>query len=165
MASRGKVLVTGAGGFIGCHLLTYLKRQGYWVRGTDLKYPDFSSHNADDFLLLDLRRQDACLEATRDIDEVYALASDTGGSGFLSSRKAGTTHNNVLIGLHTLEAARTRHIKRLLYASPLSRKRPLSRPFQYYLIKHRLRFSRTTTNCEGGATTRRISLLSVRRRP
>ena len=123
MASRGKVLVTGAGGFIGCHLVTHLKRQGYWVRGADFKYPDFSSHNAhnaDDFLLLDLRRQDACLEATRDIDEVYALASDTGGSGFLSSRKAGTTHNNVLIGLRTLEAARTRHIKRLLYASSLS---------------------------------------------
>jgi GDP-D-mannose 3', 5'-epimerase len=120
MASRGKVLVTGAGGFIGCHLVTYLKRQGYWVRGADLKYPDFSSHNADDFLLLDLRRQDACLEATRDIDEVYALASDTGGSGFLSSRKASTTHNNVLIGLHTLEAARTRHIKRFLYASSIS---------------------------------------------
>ncbi len=120
MAYRGNVLVTGAGGFVGCHLVTYLKRQGYWVRGVDLKYPDFSSHAADDFLLLDLRRQDDCFEATRNVEEVYALASDTGGSEFLSSRKAYSTYNNLLINLHTLEAARTRRIKRYLFTSSLA---------------------------------------------
>ena len=120
MIYRGNVLVTGAGGFIGCHLVTYLKRQGYWVRGVDLKYPDFTSHDADDFLLLDLRRQDDCFEATRNIDEVYALASDTGGSGFLPSRKVGTAYNTLLINLYTLEAARTRRVKRFLYVSSTS---------------------------------------------
>lgn len=99
MANRGHVLVTGAGGFIGCHLVTYLKRQGYWVRGVDLKYPEFSSHSADEFLLLDLRRLEDCLEATRDIDDVYALAADTGGSGFLRSRKASSIYNNLLLSL------------------------------------------------------------------
>ncbi len=120
MPYRGNILVTGAGGFIGCHLVTHLKRQGYWVRGVDLKYPDFSSHDADDFLLLDLRRQEDCVEATRNIDEIYALASDTSGSGFLSSRKANTAYNNLLINLYTLEAARTRRIKRYLHASSLT---------------------------------------------
>lgn len=117
---QGNILVTGAGGFIGSHLVTYLKRQGYRVRGVDLKYPDFSSHDADDFLLLDLRSQEACLEATRDIDEVYALASDTGGSGFLPLYKPHATYNNLLINLYTIEAARTRRVKRYLYASSLS---------------------------------------------
>lgn len=120
VAHRGNILVTGAGGFIAGHLVTYLKRQGYWVRGVDLKYPDFSSHDADDFLLLDLRRQEDCFEATRNIDEVYALASDTGGSGFLPLRRASSTYNNLLINLYTLEAARARRIKRYLYASSIT---------------------------------------------
>ena len=117
MADRRNVLVTGAGGFIGCHLVSYLKRQGYWVRGVDLKYPDFCSHAADEFLLLDLRRQEDCLEATRDIDDVYALAADTGGSGFFLSRKVSAAYNNLLIHLHTLESARTRRVKRYLLTS------------------------------------------------
>jgi nucleoside-diphosphate-sugar epimerase len=98
-------------------LVTYLKRQGYWVRGVDLKYPEFCPHTADEFLLLDLRRQEDCLEATRDIDDVYALAADTGGSGFLRSRKAHSTYNNLLISLHTLESARARRVKRYLLTS------------------------------------------------
>lgn len=117
MADRGNVLVTGAGGFVGCHLVSHLKRQGYWVRGVDLKYPDFCSHAADEFLLLDLRRQEDCLEATRDIDDVYALAADTGGSGFLLSRKVSATYNNLFIHLHTLESARIRRVKRYLLTS------------------------------------------------
>jgi nucleoside-diphosphate-sugar epimerase len=117
MAERGHVLVTGAGGFIGSHLVTYLKRQGYWVRGVDLKYPEFRPHTADEFLLLDLRRQEDCLEATRDIEDVYALAADTGGSEFLRSRKALSAYNNSLIFFHTLESARIRRVKRYLLTS------------------------------------------------
>lgn len=117
MADRDHILVTGAGGFIGCHLVRYLKRQGYWVRGVDLRYPDFCPHTADQFFLLDLRRPEDCLEATRDIDDVYALAADTGGRGFLLSRKVNTTYNNVLMNLHTLAAAHTRRVKRYLFVS------------------------------------------------
>jgi nucleoside-diphosphate-sugar epimerase len=120
MSAREKVLVTGAGGFIGSHLVTFLKRQGYWVRGVDLKYPDFTSHSADDFLLLDLRDLSACIEATREIDNIYALAADTGGSGFRHSRKVDTARTNLLINLHTLEAARIRRVKHYLYASSTS---------------------------------------------
>lgn len=117
MSVREKVLVTGAGGFIGSHLVTFLKRQGYWVRGVDLKYPEFTSHTADDYLLLDLRTQEACLDATRDIEEIYALAADTDGSSFQLSRKVDTTRNNLLINLHMLEAARTRRVSRYLFPS------------------------------------------------
>ena len=76
-----KVLVTGAGGFIGHHLVTNLKQLGYWVRGVDLKYPDFTTTDADEFEILDLRRWDNCLQATRNINEVYALAADMGEWG------------------------------------------------------------------------------------
>ena len=78
-----RVVVTGAGGFIGHHLVTYLKERGYWVRGVDLKYPEFTEVDADEFMLLDLRRWEQCLEATRGVDQVYALAADMGGMGFI----------------------------------------------------------------------------------
>ena len=71
-----RVLVTGAGGFIGHHLVTFLKERGYWVRGVDLKYPEFTDVSTDDFRILDLRRWENCLEATEDVDHVYALAAD-----------------------------------------------------------------------------------------
>src|SRR6266704_314348 len=117
MSHRGKVVVTGAGGFIGHHLVAYLKRQGYWVRGVDLKYPEFSPTASDEFLQLDLRRWENCLEATRGVDEVYALAADMGGMGFISSHHAQILHNNALINIHTLEAARANGVKRYLYTS------------------------------------------------
>lgn len=117
MSYKGKVLVSGAGGFIGHHLVTYLKRLGYWVRGADLKYPEYSATDADEFLQLDLRRWENCLQATQDIDEVYALAADMGGMGFISAHHAQILHNNSLINIHTLEAARTNGVKRYLYTS------------------------------------------------
>jgi GDP-D-mannose 3', 5'-epimerase len=117
MSPRSKVVVTGAGGFIGHHLVSHLKREGYWVRGVDLKYPEFSGTDADEFLVLDLQQWENCLRATRGADEVYALAADMGGMGFIAFHHAQILHNNALINLHTLEAARMNGVKRYLYTS------------------------------------------------
>jgi GDP-D-mannose 3', 5'-epimerase len=117
MSETGRVLVTGAGGFIGSHLVTFLKQQGFWVRGVDIKLPEFAASDADEFELLDLRRWDACLQATRNVTDVYALAADMGGMGFISAHHAQILHNNSLINLHTLEAARVNNVKRYLYTS------------------------------------------------
>jgi nucleoside-diphosphate-sugar epimerase len=117
MSKQIKVLVTGAGGFIGHHLVTSLKEQGYWVRGVDIKAPEFRSTDADEFMLLDLRRWENCLAATRDINEVYALAADMGGMGFISYNHSRILHNNLLINLHTIEAACENGIKRYFYTS------------------------------------------------
>ncbi len=117
MKDSGRVLVTGAGGFIGHHLVTHLKRHGYWVRGVDVKAPEYRATDADEFELLDLRRWDSCLQATRGIEQVYALAADMGGMGFISAHHAQILSNNSLINFHTLEAARINGVRRYLYTS------------------------------------------------
>jgi nucleoside-diphosphate-sugar epimerase len=117
MGNQTKVLVTGAGGFIGHHLVSYLKSLGYWVRGADAKAPEFCANAADEFKLVDLRRWEDCLAAATGIDEVYALAADMGGMGFISAHHAQILYNNSIINLHTLEAARQSGVKRYLYTS------------------------------------------------
>ncbi|MDH3494269.1 MAG: NAD-dependent epimerase/dehydratase family protein [Acidobacteriota bacterium] len=117
MNNSKRILVTGAGGFIGSHLVTYLKKRGFWVRGVDLKYPEFSKTDADEFELLDLRRWASCLQATRNVDQVYALAADMGGMGFISFHHAQILYNNSSINLNTLEAARINEVGRYLYTS------------------------------------------------
>jgi GDP-D-mannose 3',5'-epimerase len=112
-----KVLVTGAGGFIGHHLVKYLKQLGYWVRGVDIKYPEYEPTEADEFELLDLRYWDNCLQATCGVEEVYALAADMGGMGFISSNHAQILRNNLLINTQTIEAARLNCVKRYLFTS------------------------------------------------
>ena len=115
MAKR--VLVTGAGGFIGHFLVRFLKEKGDFVRGVDVKTCPYAPTEADEFERLDLRRWDNCLQATRGVDEVYALAADMGGMGFISAHHAEILHNNALINLHTLEAARVHGVRRYLYTS------------------------------------------------
>jgi nucleoside-diphosphate-sugar epimerase len=117
MQNKRRALVTGAGGFIGHHLVTFLRGEGYWVRGVDIKHPEYSPVDADEFELLDLRRWENCLQATRGVDEVYALAADMGGMGFISSHHAEILHNNSLINIHTLDAARENGVQRYLYTS------------------------------------------------
>jgi len=112
-----KVLVTGGGGFIGNHLVSFLRQQGYWVRAADLQHPEFAPSEADEFLILDLRRWPDCLQATDGVDEVYALAADMGGMGFISRHHGQILHNNILINTHTLEAARQNNVTRYLFTS------------------------------------------------
>src|SRR5436190_15026552 len=117
MFEKQRVLVTGAGGFIGHHLAKSLVEGGYWVRGVDIKYPEYEPTAAQEFELLDLRRFENCLKATRGVDEVYALAANMGGIGFIEANKAVIVRDNTLINLQTIEAARQNGVRRLLYTS------------------------------------------------
>lgn len=117
MAEATKVLVTGAGGFIGHHLTKYLRERGYWVRGVDIKEPEYEATTADEFLLLDLSEPQNCRRATEGIDEVYGLAANMGGIGFIENNKAVIVRDNTLINLNSIEAARANGVKRYLYTS------------------------------------------------
>jgi nucleoside-diphosphate-sugar epimerase len=116
-----RVLVTGAGGFIGSHLVGFLKRRGYWVRGADLGFPKWQRKtDADDFILCDLRYRENAEMVTRDIDEVYALAADMGGMGFISSdsgNNADILYNNAIINLNTIHAAEHSGVSRYFFSS------------------------------------------------
>ena len=117
MSETTKVLVTGAGGFIGHHLTKYLMKRGYYVRGVDIKEPEYEPSPANEFLLLDLSVADNCLVATEGMDHVYGLAANMGGIGFIENNKAVIVRDNTFINLHTIEAARINGVKRYLYTS------------------------------------------------
>lgn len=115
-----KALVCGAGGFIGSHLVKRLKEEGFWVRGVDLKYPDFSDTKADDFVIGDLRDQglvDRVID--QKFDEIYQLAADMGGAGYIftGENDADIMHNSAMINLNVLEACRKRNNKNIFYSS------------------------------------------------
>lgn len=115
-----KALVTGAGGFIAHHLVRKLKSQGYWVRGVDLKKPEFCETDADEFKLLDLRELDNCKQAmqlSEGFDEVYHLAADMGGMGFIHSAACDIMRNSALINSHMICAAAEVGIKRYFFSS------------------------------------------------
>jgi len=112
-----KVLVTGAGGFIGSHLVTFLKKKGYWVRGVDIQRSEYKKTDADEFKILDMRDPNNCAEATKGVKEVYALAADMGGMGFISSHHYQIIRNNALININTLEQAIQNKVKRYYYTS------------------------------------------------
>ena len=111
------ILVTGAGGFIGHHLVKYLKSRGYWVRGVDVKYPEYETSSADEFDICDLRRRDNCLVSTKGIDQVYNLAADMGGIGYITAYLADIARNNILINTHMLEASQINNVQRFFYSS------------------------------------------------
>lgn len=113
-----KILVTGAGGFIGHHLVKFLKKKGYWVRGADIKYPEFSPKDeADEFLLLDLRSFRNCMEAIKGVDKIYTLAANMGGIKFITNVKADVVRDNITINTNMAEASRFCGVKRLFFSS------------------------------------------------
>lgn len=118
MLTSKKMLVTGAGGFIGHHLVKRLKQEGHWVRGADIKMPEYEISAADEFELLDLRRFDNCLQATRGgIERVFSLAADMGGIGYITASHADIARNNILINTHMLDASRLNGVDRFLFSS------------------------------------------------
>ncbi len=116
-----RALVCGAGGFIGGHLVKKLKREGYWVRGVDIKTHEFSPTQADEFLLLDLRHPENCWQALSvaggSFDEVYQLAADMGGMGFIHTAETEIMHNSVLINVHMTHAAALLGVPRYFFSS------------------------------------------------
>jgi nucleoside-diphosphate-sugar epimerase len=123
-------LVTGAGGFIAHHLVKRLKREGYWVRGVDLKYPEFSETGADEFKILDLREKPNCvaaLKAQAPFEEVYHLAADMGGMGFIHSAECEIMRNSSLINNHMIHSAAERKIPKYFFSSSVCIYRDMKR--------------------------------------
>ncbi|HOU11895.1 MAG TPA: NAD-dependent epimerase/dehydratase family protein [Anaerolineae bacterium] len=116
-----RALVCGAGGFIGGHLVKKLKREGYWVRGVDIKFHEFAPTQADEFLKLDLRQPENCWEALSvpggTFDEVYQLAADMGGMGFIHTAETEIMHNSVLINVHMTRTAALLGVPRYFFSS------------------------------------------------
>lgn len=115
-----QALVLGAGGFIGSHLVKRLRAEGFWVRGVDLKFPEFAETEADDFVIGDLREQSICREVIdRRFDEVYQLAADMGGAGYIftGQHDADIMHNSATINLNVVDLCHKRNIKRVFYSS------------------------------------------------
>ena len=117
MKTKTRILVTGAGGFIGHHLVKRLKAEDCWVRGVDIKLPEYEQTSADEFELLDLRHWHNALLATRQVDQVYNLAADMGGIGYITAKLAEIARNNILINAHVLEASRVNGVGRFLFSS------------------------------------------------
>ena len=112
------ILVTGAGGFIGHHLVKRLSADGHSVRGVDVKLPEFEASAAQEFMKLDLRSYENCIEATSGVDQVYHLAADMGGIGYITASHAGITLNNTLINAHMTKAAVKNKVRRFLFRHP-----------------------------------------------
>ena len=117
-----KALVCGAGGFIGSHLVKKLHNEGFWVRGVDIKYPEFSDTAADDFQILDLRAAQNCDAALTHpdggtFDEVYQLAADMGGMGFIHSAECEIMHNSTLINVNMTHASAEKGVPRYFFSS------------------------------------------------
>jgi len=113
-------LVCGAGGFIGSHLVSRLKEEGFWVRGVDLKFPDFSDTKADDFVIGDLRDQSLVDRIVdQKFDEIYQLAADMGGAGYIftGENDADIMHNSATINLNVLEACKRNNVKSIIHVS------------------------------------------------
>jgi nucleoside-diphosphate-sugar epimerase len=114
-----RVLVGGAGGFIGGHLVRRLKQEGFWVRGVDLKYPEFADSAADEFVIGDLRDPNVAEASVAGMDDVYQLAADMGGAGYIftGEHDACVMHNSAMCNLNVLEQGRLAGVKRFLYSS------------------------------------------------
>ena len=117
-----RVLVCGAGGFIGHHLVSHLKSLGYWVRGVDLKHPEFEASQADDFIIGDLRLLDVVQQVINSggiIDEIFQLAADMGGAGYIftGDHDSNVMHNSGMINLNIIDEATKANVKKIFYSS------------------------------------------------
>ena len=120
MEKQKKALVCGAGGFIGSHLVKKLKKEGFWVRGVDLKYPEFSETQADDFVIGDLRDPVVCKNiADQPFNEVYQLAADMGGAGYIFSGEhdSEVMHNSAMINLNMVDICTKVGVGKIFYSS------------------------------------------------
>jgi nucleoside-diphosphate-sugar epimerase len=117
--TQKRILVCGAGGFIGGHLVKRLKKEGFWVRGVDLKHNEYGKSPADEFIIGDLRDFSVCKDVLQGIDEIYQLAADMGGAGYIftGENDAAVMHNSATINLNIAELSHKAGIKKIFYSS------------------------------------------------